>query len=340
MPNKKFKLLIILILLFSNACSSIKHRPITSDLETLLNNKRYDQLDSVLKNYQNIYEANMIEEEENIYIAFYAFNTKNTSLEVFFNEWVDKHPKSYAAYLARGIYYKNMGWKKRGEKYISETTKKQISGMNFYFQKSLMDFEKTMEINPNLLLSYCYMIDILKNYKKFEIIRTLADRGLEKNPNSLLIRWFYLNSILPRWGGSVEKMQDFINEAKPYYKNNPKLKILDGRVFAEKGDQALFAKRYEKALVLYNQALEYGDHYYYNRQKGETLLVLNQYGEAIKEFDKSLISRPRSLSTLYSKAYSHYKLSDFDKSLQVLETILQLEPEHKRSNSLKNNIAN
>lgn len=331
-----FYFFLIITFISSNlfAADTKINKPDNNKLYSLLQQRKYSELDLQLKNFQKAYEGDFLQ-EDNVYMAFYTFNRLNSSFENYFNEWVTKNPNSYSAYLARGMFYRNIGAKKRGTKFINETTKEQLDGMEFYYKKALYDFQKAIEINPKLIWAYCYIIDISKNFGQEDMNKSLMTKALQINPHSLLVRWFYLLSLLPRWGGSLEKMENFIKEAKPHYSKNPKLKILEGRLDAEKADQLSISKKYEEALHFYNQALKHGEHYYYNRQKGKVLVKLKRYKEAINAFDKSLQERPYDTETLLSRGYSYLMSGDCQKAIADFDLVIEIDPDDSYAQSYR-----
>lgn len=323
---------ITLFFLFTNlSYADASDKPVYERLLHLLKQQDYKQLDAELQSYQMAYEDNMVEEEDNLYMAFYAFNTSDESLEKYFNEWVETAPKSYAAYLARGIYFKNIGWKYQGSGYFSDISEKRAHNAHLYFEKALDDIQKSLQLNPKGILSYIYAMDLLRIFSRKEDMDRLVEQALEKNPNSLLARWFYLLYISPIWGGSVEAMEQFINEAKPYYKSNPKLNILEGRILAQQGDQLMHAGKNRKAIAYYNKALKFGSHYYYNRQRGYAYYNLGEYKLARDDFRQSLQQRPLSIRTLQFYSQSEYMTWNFPKACFVLKKVLELNPDYERA---------
>ena len=89
-------------------------------------------------------------------------------------------------------------------------------------------------------------------------------------------------------------------------------------------------KGYNEAIDYYNKAFRFGNHYYYNRQRGTAYYFQKDYEKAIADFNISLESRPYSLSTLNYRGNSHRKLSDCKKALIDYELILTIDPEYKK----------
>jgi tetratricopeptide (TPR) repeat protein len=295
---------------------------IDQQLLSLLKSKKYEELDSKIKAYLKSYEADPLRERY-VSIAFEVFQRPLPDLEPLLNEWISKSPKSYAAYAARGIYYTSTGQTERGGQVISETTKKQLEGMDFYFNKAIKDLDKAYSLNPRLIHALYYKMGILAHYGERDQLRQLRDKGLAINPLSSVLRWMYITTLLPRWGGSIEKIQKEIESARPYYTKNPDLKALDGRILAEYGDQAFyFEKDYQKAIRFYNEALQHGDAPFYYSQRGTVYVYNNQFDLCIKDMDFVIQHHPNDPESYFYRGFSKHRLqryndaiADFTKSI-------------------------
>jgi len=267
------------------------------NLLALLEQNHYAEIEDILTEAASVTEKNPAHESVlNNYLD--QFYTPIPSLEKKLDDWVSSRNTSYIPHLVRGIYYTSLGWNQRGTRYISETGQNQIDGMHFYFEKAYKDFAKSLEIEPRQVHSQSYLIEILMNFNQQNQIEALLNSALTYRSDSLTVRWYYLSTLLPRWGGSIEKMSSFVDSTRPHFETNPALKILEGRVKAEMGDQNYFAGKYQQALKLYSEALKTGDHWYYLKQRGEVLLRVNQYQEAIADLSNAIKIRPN-----YWRAY-------------------------------------
>lgn len=136
-------------------------------------------------------------------MAFFAFEIPEPSYEALFNEWVKKNPGSYIPLLARGYYFEEMGWHKRGTKFARKTSASQFEQLHYYHTKAMEDINNTISIKPRLSILYAKKIDIAKGLSDdAEKLSALSD-GLTIIPVSYEIRKSYLYSILPRWGGII-----------------------------------------------------------------------------------------------------------------------------------------
>ncbi len=262
-----------------------------NSLLSLLEQKKYLEIEKRISDAAQQADRSATREPEltNLLDQFY---TPQASLEQQLNAWVQARGASYIPYLARGIHLDSMGWSHRGTKYISETSGKQLDGMQFYFEKSYKDFAKSLEIEPRQASAQLYMIEIAMNYGDRELPEKLYRHALAHRPNSLAARWYYLSSLLPRWGGTLDQMSSVIKASRALHQANPNLKVLEGRISAEQGDQAYFAGQYAEAMNAYKQALSTGEHWYYLKQQGEVLLRTGQLEASVNSLSKAISQRP------------------------------------------------
>jgi tetratricopeptide (TPR) repeat protein len=287
---------------------------IDQQLLSLLKSKQYEQLDSKIMAYMRSYEGDPLREKY-VNVALEVFSRNLPSLEPSLTEWISKQPTSYTAHAARGIYYVRVGGTKRGSKFINQTTKKQLEGMTLYFDKALRDLDKAYSINHRLIQALCYEMVILRAYGLHDQLRRLRDKGLAVNPSSSWLRWTYISSLLPRWGGSIEEMREEIESARPYFTKNPDLKGIEGRISAEYGDYAFWQGNYQKAIRFYDEALRYGDASSYRFQRGVAHSRIKQFDPCIKDMDIAIQLRPNNPDAYYQRGYAKHRLQRYNEAI-------------------------
>lgn len=316
----------VLISLQIGSAGAATGAPNPQEFISLLKDKKYEALDARLTSYQKAFEADF-RQEKDVQLAFLSFHRTDPSLEVYLSEWIAQSPRSYAAHLARGMYYSAVAFKKRGIQVASETTEGKFSGMQLYLSKAQEDLMAAIKINPQLMPAYSVMIFIPMAFGLKDQTKTIIDEALKQNPYSFSARWSYLVSLEPKWGGSYRAMEEFLQQARPYFSENPYLKVLNGRVFAAHGDHA---KAWSTTLFYYDKALAHGEHPYYYLRRGESLYHLQRYQEAIDPLDKALQLRPGYPDALKMRGLSHWGAGNYDKSLEDLNAAVATDPtDHK-----------
>ena len=314
------------ILLFYSSSAFAVDYPNKLELLRLLKEKNYTRMESILVNYQTAYEKDFdYQKEDLVDYVYFTFYTSDPSIEKNLNEWVNKMPKSYAASMARGMYYYNIGWLSRGSKYIDKTMTTQIKEMEKFFAKAKNDIQAALQINPKIILGYGYLINMGMALGEREFMKNTLDTALKINPHSFVVRGYYMFSLIPKWGGSIEEMKQFANESQRYMAKNPKLRILQGYIPYAEGNMIEEIGDKTSALKKYNEALTYGNHFLFLRARGEIFYEMKQYDNAITDFNRSLELRPFQSKALKDKAKAYYRLGKIDEALREINLAIELD---------------
>lgn len=318
---------IIAVFLFLTTSVFASEFPNKLELLRLLKDKNYNRLETILVNYQTAYEKDFdYQKEDLVDYAYFTFSTSDPTIEKNLNEWVNKMPKSYAALMARGMYYYHIGWLSRGSKYIDKTMSTQIKEMKKFFAKAKNDIYAALEINPKIIIGYGYLIRMGMALGEREFINDTLNRGLRINPHSYVVRESYLYSLIPKWGGSLEEMRSFAKESQKYVAKNPKLKILQGYIPYAEGNMIEEMEDKTAALKKYTEALSFGDGSFFLFNRGEVFYGMQQYDKALADFNRSLELKPLRGLSLKGRAKTYYKLGRLDEALKDINLSLELEP--------------
>src|SRR5207253_1407524 len=98
----------------------------------LLNHGEYKALDDLLAGYQESSERE-IGTEANLDAAVDAFGSSNGWIQSRIDQWLTALPHSYLAHLAKAEYYEQTGWRARGRKFATQTSKREFRGMDYFF---------------------------------------------------------------------------------------------------------------------------------------------------------------------------------------------------------------
>lgn len=264
--------------------------------------------------------------ETELSLALSAFKLPNENLEKHLKEFTNTHKNNYVPRLISGVYNTAMGWHERGYKWRKDTTDNQINNMKQRFEKAVSDLIHVIKAKPKLSQAYAYLIEINMALGSDELAKTIMQQGLGHTPLSLEIRNAYMRSLLPKWGGSIRHLNAYIQTTRPYYKDNPKLKVLEGEIPHEMGEQARYANHYGKALVYYDEALSHGESEQFYHSKGRILVKLRRYQEAIDAFSKSLALSPFNRWSIEQRAYLRRITGDIQGSTNDYTKLIALLP--------------
>ncbi len=292
-----------------------------NDQLKLIANKQYDELERKLillaDNFEmdNVHEWALISSSQQIA----RFNKPSfiKTLLPMLDSWVED-TGSFSSYTFRGFWYSGMANYYRGIGWIDSVSEENILQMRKNHKLALADFQSALKIRANFSPIYERMIQIGQASGDEDLKLSALRTGLDENPNSYWIRSKYLNSLTPRWGGSFDKMQQFINEAIKKADSNPRIWSLRGAVFAEKAFTEQLKKNYNEASKLYAKALGLGDKGRWIRQLAYSYFMLNEYDKSKnqilkwREYNKSSPWQTRRLEQLLADIERAEALYDLD----------------------------
>jgi len=144
---------------------------------SLLRQKRFEILESKMSGFQHSYELRAISDERLLH-EFRAFYDTDPKLDAQYTAWIAAFPDSYAALLARGIYYRSMGQEARGDRFISETSKKQLDLMSMYLEKAMRDYDRSLMLTEKPLISYHAILGVAMLNGGDGMARTMLDESV------------------------------------------------------------------------------------------------------------------------------------------------------------------
>jgi tetratricopeptide (TPR) repeat protein len=295
------------------------------ELLALLEKRDFATLDQRLSTLQENAEKD-ITQEIYAYFAFETFQTSRPDLEPLLKEWMTARPQSYAALLALGEYYWQLGAKRRGGKWAEETSDDQFQQMDLAFETAAKYVQAALTLRPKLIEGY-YVLASIARFKGDEAAeQTLTRKALEIAPASFRIRRGHLQALMPRWGGSYEAMTRFAQESQAYAAQNPKLKILLGLVDWDHADIAIREKDYEAGLRWLSKALEAGEYYGYYFNRADIYLRMKDNAKALTDLDRALALYPQAPNILGDRAAAYIALGRVEAAAIDVELGLRLDP--------------
>lgn len=290
--------------------------------QNLLKEKKFEKIDSLLQNLESDILKNPINEKK----LTKALNglLLDSNLRKNIQEYAKVKPNSPFSHLLLGEMYYYKAFEARGFKWASETSKENFEKMENILAKADKELLKSLKLNDKIPNSYSSLISVyaLRGMHKQE--DNIYKIGLKKLPNSYRIRSNYMRFSLVKWGGTFEKIDSLLKDARTRYKDNPRLKQLEGYVYYAKADfYALQRKNYEKGLEFINKALEFSDNLNYYYLRGIIYKRLENYNKALKDFNLLLKDNPLDIATLEWRQSVYMSLKKYDLALKDAKTILK-----------------
>ncbi len=226
--------------------------PEQRQIADLLEKRDYAGLERILGGGQVAFE-NDPKTARQLEQAFETFAKIPRRSEAALSEWVKAAPSSYGARVARGGFYLSRGIEERGGDYFSDTSNEHIDAMEAYFDESLDDLERSLQLSQKPYLSRRYMMTIMLHTGSREELKADYLEALSLAPGSVETRLAYMRGLEPRWGGSYADMRAFVAESRTL---DPKdVGRLQARVYAYQGFEMSKAKNFEGALVHFGGAI-------------------------------------------------------------------------------------
>lgn len=294
----------------------------------LFQNKVFRSLNEKLEEWQQAYEQDY-SVESNVFDAFEVFASADPLYEQYLNMWIQQYPTSYVPFVARAKYYCECGWMARGFKWASETSEEQFNKMERYFSLALQDIAAALKLNPQIDVCYQLMIQIAMTVSDDVLKKNALQEALKYHPYGYSVRYQYLYSLTPRWGGSYNKMEEFIELSEKYATYNPELKSLRAVIPADKADVLKREGNYDDAIQFYTKAIQYKERASYYVDRGDCYKQLEKYRQALEDYERALDLSPNNPDYLRRKSNALYGLKRFSEAQDAIEMAERLDPNNK-----------
>ncbi len=291
-------------------------------MHALLRNRRFDELTRYIEDLQREFEADFRKEYWPT-DALSAFGAKDPSFAALLDEWVARHPNSFAPYAARGNYRSSLASHYRGGEYISKTPPAQLAAMNAELDRARQDYERALALEPDALDVHLSLISDGKHHGRAQ---QAFERAVTRFPLSFRLYFMAMAAQPPRWGGSYARMSAIADRAQLEASRNPRLKLLPGVVELARADDLMTAKDHQGALAAAIRAQSFGEHWNFFEKRGEAQALLGDFRSAAAEYDRALALRPELEDVLRKRAHALFKLKEFERAGESFAKALELNP--------------
>ncbi|MFN7972832.1 MAG: tetratricopeptide repeat protein [Acidobacteriota bacterium] len=293
------------------------------ELTGLLKARDFAALDRRLGGFQEAYEADHLKEPE-VLRAYGALASPDLALLPFYNEWVEKVPSSYSAHACRGLVESQLAWKRRGSAIAAKTTNEQWLGSAELAASSRADLMRAVELRPKLMPALKPLIT-LAMLGGPESPQEAYERAIAVDPDSYAARAAYIIALQPKWGGSLEAIQNVVDGMKEAEQHNPSLHSLHGSVAWARGGMMEWDNKPREALDQYQEAFRSGDCARFHEARGNVYKWLGIYRKAVPDFDSSHWT-PADSDALANRGLCYYKLDLYDRAMRDLSLALEIDP--------------
>ena len=234
--------------------------PVHRRVVSLLEQRNFEELENLLGGLQRAFEEDP-GASARLEQAYFAFDRIPRTAEGALDDWVRKHPASYAAVTARGCFYYFQGLEARGTAFMAETPEQNVRSMRVFLEKSRTDLERSLALTQEPYLSHLTMMSIARVSGSRASERAHYLEAVKLAPQSVELRLAHMAGLEPRWGGSYREMEAFVQESRARLNDSRAADRLAARVPAYRGhelqgrsDFAQALKHYDEAIALYPAA--------------------------------------------------------------------------------------
>ncbi|KPK17806.1 MAG: hypothetical protein AMJ62_00810 [Myxococcales bacterium SG8_38] len=293
-------------------------------LQSLLREKRFEELSSHIESFQAVFEQDF-KKEKWLSVGIEAFDTADRQIGKLIDQWVKATPDSFAPYLARAEHKAALAWHYRGTNWARLTSSKRFAKMRKILVPALSDLERALELRPNLTEARSTQLDIVKGLgadlaTKAEIM----EAGLRHCPYCFGIRAMYLQAIEPRWGGSYELMDRKAADWQ-FTEQNPRLRELMGFSDVDRCSLLVSEKEPEQALSYCDRALAHGKYVTFLSTKAAAMVRLERYDEAIELFSQALEILPQRVRSLNGRGHALMEAERYEEATRDLVLATRLD---------------
>jgi tetratricopeptide (TPR) repeat protein len=231
----------------------------------------------------------------NEYYLFDAYEAMggDTSLAQPVDRWERERPMSVPARIAKGTFLTDLAWQVRGTAYGRNTPAESMRRMGRLMAQADSTIDTALARTPRSAAAYRVLIEIAKTSADTARARQYLMKGLEDIPASFALRRQYMRNLVPRWGGSYDAMRRFADESEATEgATNPRLRGLAGYIPLDSAEVLELGGHQLAALAVYDQAISISDEASFHLERGQLLVRMRRYGEALRDLDRAVASRP------------------------------------------------
>ena len=292
-----------------------------------------------------------------------AFQRGSFDVRPTLDAWKRDSPGSAFAFAASGTAYVSMAVEARGTGYMRDTPDSQVRAMDALLAQADTDLRRAIALDPKVTPSYAALIHAGGLGQGRDYVDAAIRDALAAVPDDYSTYSMALWTRQPKWGGSLEAMNQLAAQAQAQAPENPLMKmLLSERPFYEvwncdctKADEMAaypsaadeltssgnlisigkLASDYHDqtmALIYQSEALRFtpGD----EDARVNRSFALADYDEsawAAADLSRVLAAAPGNKKALDARAYAYEALGDYTHAEQDLRALLAMDPRDART---------
>lgn len=309
----------------------------------LLREKRYDELQRRMDGFLAAWSAQRIGDEE-LFYEFGAFDRWGPFLTPLMQDWIAAQPKSYAAHHAMALHLSSRAWQARGTALGRDTSDTQMQGFDQGLAAAREMSLKAIKLHPRPLLSYQQLVKDAKARRLPDttlagllgtVRATLQADPLQPRPDVLplleaaqriqadnvIVRHAYIGVLAPRWGGSLDALQDYARPARHPGLSPDRLASVSYGATMEIASDHWFRKEFDEAVEVLKVAAQLCRLNQPWVDIANIRLEQQRYAEALQAADQTIAIVSTSSSGHLLRARALRGLGRHDEAVRVLQRL-------------------
>lgn len=263
------------------------------------------------------------------YDAAVALGTAEKEILPKLDAWVAASPQSFAPYLARGAHWANAAYARRGSNWSEHTAVSDFAAMNDALERAFPDLRRALELRPGLVVAMNELIHAYQLVPGSEKARErVIDAAVGACPTCFVIDLTYLQTLIPRWGGSYAKVKAYVKRRST--PDNPRAALLPGFIDVDKSAKPHREHRYKEALAWVERACKRGEYWSFLVSRADLELAMGDTDEALSDLDRAAEQRPGHPDILYARARALGIAKRYEDAGRDLRAGIAVDPAHWR----------
>lgn len=299
---------------------------VLDELRRLLATEKYATLEARLEDYDRAYTRN-VACEGHVWTAYHDVAARDSDAEAAIDRWVGRRPDARAARLVRAMLHYTLGFDARGKELARDTSDEQFAAMRRRFEQALHDVMASRDMGALHMVAAGVVIRIARTSGDTAAATTWARELLEVDPLNYGVRRRLLHAHEPRWGGTLQGMQEVADAAQVYADRNPRLRALLGFPHAYRAMLAARERKHRDAIHHYSRALEHGDFGVdWSLARAKAYLELRQYAPGHEDIAYAKHWEPENVDAWALSARLYLAEEAWASAIPELDRALALEP--------------
>lgn len=174
----------------------------------------------------------------NNYVDNFVVGEDDAHFEENLNKWIKQDKDSAITHLILADYYIETGWKVRGNNFTAATQDEHYSSFQNYVKLATEEVKQSIQLDANNPYAYYELLKILSADGNTKAMEIAFQEAIKKYPDYYTLYGQRMNTLEPKWGGSLNAMYLFTEHYAGSVSDNSPLKLLYLKLYAKFLDTA------------------------------------------------------------------------------------------------------